>query len=48
MEYEIKLSQNSLKIINDALMQMPYYLAAKVIKEINEQLKINEKLIPEE
>ena len=32
------VSLDELKIINDALMQMPYYQAAPVINSINKQL----------
>lgn len=38
MEYQITLTQQSLQVINDALMQMPYYLASPVVDEINAQI----------
>lgn len=38
MYYELKLSQQHIQVINDALMQMPYYLAAPVVASINEQI----------
>lgn len=40
MEYQITLTQQSLQVINDALMQMPYFLAAPVVNAINAQILI--------
>ena len=47
MDYEIKLSQQHIQVINDALMQMPYYLAAPVIGSINQQLNAENSAKPD-
>lgn len=36
--FNIHLNTQQLKIISDALVQMPYYASAQVIEEINKQI----------
>jgi hypothetical protein len=37
--YKLELSDQQLSVINDALMQMPYHLAAPLIAHINQQIQ---------
>ena len=38
MQYTIIFSQQEMQVINDALVEMPYFKAAPVIDSINRQL----------
>lgn len=38
MKYTLVLSQQEMRVLNDALVEMPFRLAAPVIQSINEQL----------
>ena len=35
---KLELTDEDLRVLNDALMEMPYYRAAPVVAKINEQL----------
>lgn len=46
MEFEIKLTEEDLQILDEALIQLPYYKVAELIGKLNEQ--ISEKVVEKE
>lgn len=40
--YELTLTEQEMTILNDALVQLPFFKVAPLIQSINEQIKNNE------
>ena len=46
MEFEIKLTEEDLQILDEALIQLPFYKVSELINKINNQIEtqINEEI----
>lgn len=39
MEFNLKVSENDIKILSDSLVQMPYIQVAELIERLNQQVQ---------